>query len=125
MIAGIAAIFAAIADHKNDLSPRLVTLGEVERRPQYGVVQNVGFLCWRIDRGSRGINWHAIHHRPLRAQRATGNRRPVIPSSGIRQATESGRQLFSDGGPSRELADDIAVAVNRNPIELAEYTFES
>ena len=86
----------------------------------------MGFLLRRLDDHRRvRIHRHIINAGTLRTERPINHRRTIIPSAGSRQPGKCVAQPLPDSGPTRELPDDIAVAVNRDFVEGAEDSFES
>ena len=50
-VAGVAAVFAAIADDENNFPPGAVAFAQIQRRGHEGIIQHVGFFGRSDDPG--------------------------------------------------------------------------
>ena len=81
-VAGVATIFAPVADDENHFAALSRPFGKIERSLKNGVVQYVRFLLGpRGDDRRIGIHWYVIDRRSLGSQRTIDNWRAVVSSA--------------------------------------------
>src|SRR5580704_4842072 len=119
-IAGLAAQFASIADDEDYLSAGALALAQVQRRPQNGVIENVGLFRWSVDRlDDRAADGGAIYGRSPGTERAAQHGRAIVAAHQFHLVQRS-REPFSLPREIGDLADRAAVGIERNFIVGAE-----
>ena len=118
-------VFASVADDENYFAAFSRPLRKIKRSLQNGVIEYVRFLLARRRSDSGiGIDRHVVDSWTLRTKRSIGNRRPIVSSARGGQCCEPLRQLVTDCCPARDLAYNIAIAVDRNLVERTEDSLE-
>src|ERR1035438_3249656 len=78
LVAGVAAVFASIADDKNNPAALFVALAQIESGRQNSVIQYVRFLFRSVNNGSSRLFWNTVDGGTLRPHGTAGDRGTVI-----------------------------------------------